>query len=273
MPENDRQLADEKSFWGHLDDLRSMLFKIIGVLVVFMAVFFVFMPHIFDRVVLAPCHGDFVLYRVFARITAAIPGLTPFDTENFDIHLINVKLTSQFFIHMSTSFWLAVTFAFPFILYFLWAFVKPALYENERHGARTAFALGSVMFFLGIAVGYFVVFPVSLRFLYTYELSPTITNALTLDSYMDTFLTLNFIMGIVFELPLLAWTLSAVGILRRSFFRRYRRHAIVALIVLAAIITPTGDPFTLAVVFLPLYLLYEGSALVVRKDTKKQADS
>ena len=119
------------------------------------------------------------------------------------------------------------------------------------------------MFFLGIVVGYVVVFPVTLRFLADYHVSQLVPNQISLDSYIDTFLMLIFMMGIVFELPLLAWALGKLGLLYRHFFKAYRRHAIVVLLVLAAIITPTGDPFTLCVVFLPIYLLYELSAFLV----------
>ena len=122
------------------------------------------------------------------------------------------------------------------------------------------------MFYIGLAVGYFLVFPITLRFLYTYQLSGAITNSLSLDPYMDNFMMLNLIMGITFELPLLAWALSSIGLLRRQFFKRYRRHAIVVLLILAAVITPTGDPFTLMIVFLPIYLLYEASAIIVKKE-------
>ena len=123
-----------------------------------------------------------------------------------------------------------------------------------------------MLFYVGVAVGYFLVFPITLRFLYQYQLSGNITNMLTLDSYMDNFMMLNLVMGLVFELPLLAWVLSLMGIVRRSFFRRFRRHAVVVLLIVAALITPTGDPITLLIVFLPLYLLYEGSALIVKRD-------
>lgn len=259
-------MADiDKSFWGHLDDLRGTLLKMAAVLVVFMAGFFYFMPWLFDNVILAPCHGDFALYRLFAGVTSRIPGLEQFSTEGFDVEIINLNLTAQFFTHISLSFWLALVFSFPVLLYLLWTFVRPALYECEMRGARMAFSLGSVMFYAGVAVGYFLVFPITLRFLFTYQLSSTIHNQLSLDSYMDNFVTLNLLMGLVFELPLVAWMLSAIGVLRRRFFSRYRRHAIVALLVLAAVITPTGDPFTLMIVFLPLYLLYELSAFIVKK--------
>lgn len=254
---------EEMSFWDHVDELRSTLLKIGGVLVGFAVVFFIFMPDIFDSVILAPCRGDFILYRLFEKITTGIPGLPQFSTEGFHVDLINIQLASQFFIHMTTSFWLALVFAFPVVIWLLWNFIKPALYENERKGSEKAFIFGIIMFFIGVAVGYFVVFPVTLRFLAEYKVSDMIPNQISLDSYMDNFLLLIFIMGLVFELPLVAWLLGKMGFLHREFFARYRRHAIVALLALAAFITPTGDPFTLTIVFLPLYLLYEMSAYFV----------
>ncbi len=252
------------SFWDHLDALRAVLIKIVVVLVVFTVVMFAYMPQIFDSVILAPCRGDFVLYRLFERITAGIPFAPQFSTQGFHVNLINIQLASQFFIHMSTSFWLALVLAFPVVLYLLWTFVRPALYERERHGVRLAFCVGILMFYLGVAVGYFTVFPVTLRFLADYQVSDMVPNQISLDSYMDTFLMMIFIMGVVFELPLLAWLLGNLSVLHRRFFGTYRRHAIVALLFLAAVITPTGDPFTLMIVFLPIYLLYELSALLVK---------
>ena len=267
-------MADENqndmSFWDHLEELRHTLFKIGGVLVVFAIAFFIFMPDIFDNIILAPCKGDFVLYQLFENITKKFPSLPQFSTEGFKVELININLASQFFIHMTTSLWLAVVFAFPFIVWFLWNFIKPALYENERRGSERAFLLGVTMFFLGVAVGYFVVFPITLRFLAEYKVSELVPNQISLNSYMDNFLMLIFIMGIVFEMPLVAWLLSKMGFLHREFFHNYRRHAVVMLLVLAAFITPTGDPFTLCIVFLPLYLLYELSAYFVSPTPKEE---
>lgn len=263
MPE--KQPA-EMTFWGHLDVLRKVLFKIIAVVILFTVVFFIFMPTIFDKVILAPCRGDFWLYRLFQDITASFPFLQQFSTDGFNIQLINIQLSSQLFIHMSSSFWLAVVFSFPVILYFIWDFVKPALYENEIRGIRRAFIFGNVMFFIGLAVGYLLIFPITLRFLAGYQLSELIPNQISLDSYMSTFLSMIFILGVVFEMPLLAWVLGAMGVLHRNFFRRYRKHAIVILLIIAAVITPTSDPFTLAVVFFPLYLLYEFSAILVKPE-------
>lgn len=255
----------EMSFWDHIDALRAVLIRIVIALVVVAVALFCAMPAIFDTVILAPCHGDFALYRLFENITSSVSWLPQFTTGGFEVELINIKLASQFFIHMSTSFWLALVLMFPFVLYELWTFIAPALYPNEKRGVKTAFLIGCLMFFMGVAVGYFVVFPVTLRFLADYHVSQLVPNQISLDSYMDTFLMLIFVMGVIFELPLLSWLLGTLGILHRGFFRTYRRHAIVALMALAAVITPTGDPFTLMIVFLPIYLLFELSAFLVPK--------
>lgn len=255
---------EEMTFWEHLDELRKVLLRIIAGVGVLATGFFIAMPYIFDPVILAPCSDKFVLYSVLHKAAQQMPFLPDFVQGDFTVQLVNIQLASQFFIHISVSAWMAAVFAFPFILYQLWQFVSPALYESERRNVRFAFMAGNVMFFIGIAVGYFVVFPLTLRFLATYQVSTLIPNAISLDSYMSNFLTLTFIMGAVFELPLLCKLLSAFGLIDRSFFSRYRRHAIVALLITAAIITPSGDPFTLAAVFLPIYAVYELSALFVK---------
>ena len=173
-------------------------------------------------------------------------------------------IRDRFLTHISTSFWFALVLIFPYLTFEIWRFVQPALFDNEKKSVGLAFAFGTFMFFLGCAVGYFLVFPFTFRFLTEYQLSPLITNQISLTSYMGNFLMLIFVMGIVFELPLLAWLLSKLGLVTKTFFRKYRKHAVVVLLVLSAVITPTGDPFTLMIVFLPLYLLYELSIKIVR---------
>ena len=166
--------------------------------------------------------------------------------------------------HISTSFWFALVAIFPYIIYEIWKFIAPALYDNEKRSVRTAFLFGTLMFFIGCAVSYSFIFPFTFRFLTEYQISGQITNQISLNSYMSTFLGMVFIMGLVFELPLLAWLLSKIGVLNREFLKKYRKHAVVILMILAALITPTGDPITLSLVFLPLYLLYEISIRVVK---------
>lgn len=256
------------TFWDHTEQLRGTLLRIAATIFSLAVVLFIFMGDIFNEVILRPCRSDFPLYQLLDWIERS-SGMVqlPSGSEGFHVELINTELASQFFLHMSTSGWLALVLGFPVVIYHLWQFVSPGLYPNERRNAGGAFLWGCVMFYLGVAVGYFLVFPLTLRFLATYQLSEMIPNIITIDSYMDNFIVLTLVMGITFELPLLAWLLGRMGILKRAFFDRYRRHAVVLLLILAALITPTGDPFTLFVVFLPIYLLWESSArLVPRAD-------
>lgn len=265
--------AREMGFWDHAEVLRGVLLRVAAVVLVLMVAFFAAMPYLFDNVILAPCRGDFVLYELLDKFggNSVIAGGER--ATDFSVNLINIQLASQFFIHMSTSFWLAVVFSFPIIIYLLWGFVSPGLYEEEKRGVKGAFLAGNLMFFLGVSVGYFLVFPLTLRFLADYQLSALVPNQISLDSYMDNFMVLILVMGIIFELPLLAWMLGKAGIINRGLFTRYRRHAVVALLVLAAVITPTGDPFTLMVVFLPIYLLWEISAFTVPASLRKEEAS
>ena len=254
----------EMGFWEHFDDLRKVLFRIGAVVLGFGIVAFIVMPWLFDNVILWPCRADFPLYRGLEALSSDIFA-TGGEAKPFNINPVSIELTTQFFIHMSASCWLAVVMGFPFIIYFLWTFVAPGLYEREKRGAKKVFLFGNIMFYTGLAVGYFVVFPIAVRFLAEYTLSDKIENLVSLESYMDNFFTLMLIMGLVFELPLVAWMLGRIGLLKRGFFKRYRRHAIVALLILAGIITPTGDPFSLFAVFIPLMALWEFSARLVPK--------
>lgn len=261
----ERDAGQQLTFWGHLEVLRGVLIRIALTLAVAGVVAFVYMPDIFDRVILWPCRGDFPLYRLMDAGGSGLAQAMGLDggAGEFSVRLINVQLASQLMIHFSASCCLALVATFPLLVWQLWRFVKPGLYERERREATRAFLLGNAMFYIGVAAGYFLVFPLALRFLADYRLSEQVSNTLTIDSYMDNFYTITLLMGAVFELPLLAWLLGKVGLLTRRFFSRYRRHAIVGLLVTAALITPTGDPFTLFAVFLPLFLLWELSAYLV----------
>lgn len=262
----------EMGFWGHVDALRNLLLRGALIVVVLTIALFAVMPWIFDSVILAPCRSDFILYRLFEKITSLSPALPAFDNAGFEVKLINIQLASQFFIHMSTSFWLAVILSMPVLMYLLWGFVAPALYPGEKRGVKRAFLLGNVMFYIGVAMGYFIVFPVTLRFLAEYQVSEMVPNQISLDSYMDNLMVLILVMGLVFELPLVSWLLGTMGILKRHFFVTFRRHAIAALLILAAVITPTGDPFTLMIVFLPIYGLWEASAFLVPDARDEDSD-
>ena len=257
--------TEEMTFWDHIEALRKVLIQSAIVVGVISILFFVFMTALFDNVILAPCTSDFVVYRWMCALSTRYEFLPDLCSNTFKVDLINYNLNSQFFVHMTTSFWLGIVLSFPIVIFLLWSFISPALYPHEKRNARWAFLFGNVMFYLGLAVGYFSVFPMTLRFLATYQVSEMIPNMISLESYMNNFLTLIFMMGLVFELPLLCWLLSSMGLLHRSFLREYRRYAVVVLLIVAAIITP-ADPFSMLMLFIPLYLLYEGSAYIVKKD-------
>jgi sec-independent protein translocase protein TatC len=202
-------------------------------------------------VVLAPRSSDFVTYKLL--------GVDP-----FSIHLMNTGLTEQFMIHMRTAIYAGLLVASPYILYELFRFVSPGLYQNERHYVVWIVGAAYVMFLMGTLVNYFVVFPLTVRFLGTYQVSPDVANMLTLQSYIDTLIGMSLVMGVVFELPVVCGLLGHMGLINNRMMSEYRRHAIVAILIVAAIITPTTDMFTLFVVALPIYLLYELSIQIVR---------
>ena len=257
----------ELTFWDHLDELRRVLFRVLGVWFVLAIGYFIAMPYLFDNVILAPCHNDFIFYDLLRWIGQRLDLQDEFFTQEFHVKLVNINLAAPFFVHMSTAFWMSVVTAAPYFFYEIWRFVSPALYPNERKGVRKALGIGTVMFFIGVLLGYFMVYPLTLRFLSTYQLSAAIENQISLNSYIDNFMMLVLCMGLAFELPLVTWLLSLLGLVHKTFLRKYRRHAVVIIVIVAAVITPTGDPFTLTVVAVPLYLLYEMSILMI-KDKK-----
>lgn len=210
-------------------------------------------------IVLAPTKSEFITYRWFSQFG---------DIADFNLNLINTQLTSQFSVHMQVSIIIGIICVSPYILYSIFAFVSPALYENERKYARLLVVAGYIMFMIGVALCYFLIFPLTIRFLGDYQVSDDVANIITLSSYIDTLTMLTLMLGIVFELPILCMLLGKMGILTADFMKEYRRHAIVIILIVAAIITPTTDVMTLMLVTLPIYLLYEISILAVKMINK-----
>ncbi len=209
--------------------------------------------------VLAPTKADFITYRLFSQFG---------EIADFNLNLINTQLTSQFSVHMQVSVMVGLICVCPYILYSIFKFVSPALYENERKYARILVVAGYIMFMTGVALCYFLIFPLTIRFLGNYQVSEEVSNIITLSSYIDTLTMLTLMLGIVFELPILCMLLGKMGILTAEFMREYRRHAIVIILIVAAIITPTTDVMTLMLVTLPIYLLYETSIFAVKMINK-----
>ena len=240
------------TFWDHLDELRSVIIRILIITVVAAAVAFCLKEELF-AVELAPRTSEFVTYRLMG-------------VEPFSIHLMNTGLTEQFIIHLKTAMYAGILVASPYIIWQLFRFISPALYDNERRYATLLCTSGYLMFMLGTALNYFLIFPLTVKFLGQYQVSPDVANMLTLQSYIDTLLMMSLVMGIVFELPVVSWLLGKMGLIDAKLMQTWRKHAVVTILIIAAIITPTTDAFTLFVVALPIWLLYELSILVVRSE-------
>lgn len=249
-----------QTFWEHLDVLRAMLIKIVVITILFGIVAFLFKNELF-AIVFAPKESDFITYRLFRHLSML--GLTD-DTSSFYVKLVNTGLAEQFIIHMQTAISAGVLCASPYILYLLFRFVSPALYSNERKYALGIAGSGYVMFMIGVLVSYFLIFPFTFRFLGTYQVSSEVENMITLQSYMSTLIMMCLAMGIVFEMPVLAWLFAKFGFISSAFMYRYRKHAYVIILIAAAVITPTSDIFTLLLVSLPMFLLYEISILITK---------
>jgi sec-independent protein translocase protein TatC len=252
------------TFWEHLEVLRWTILRILLVVFILLVVIFSNREFVFDKIIFPPINSNFITYRGMCWLGELLhmPSLCP---DVFELKLINYDISGQFMVHISSSITLALVLSMPYILYEIWRFVAPALYTNERKHTGLIFLSSSVLFYLGCVVAYLIIFPLSIRFLGTYEVSSLIPNNISLQSYMSTLYILVFALGIMFELPILAFLLSRMGIISRQMLRSGRRFALVIILIIAAIITPTTDPFTMLVVALPIYLLYELSILVCAK--------
>lgn len=262
--------ADKQSFWEHFDVLRVAILKSLGVAMVCAVVAFCFKDALFT-IIFAPGNSDFVTYRLLQSVSTWLTGVDVV-TDDFFVKLINTGLAEQFIVHMKAAFCAGVICASPYILYQLFRFVSPALYANERKYIVRMMGGGYLMFAIGVMVSYFVVFPLTFRFLGTYQVSSDVENMISLQSYISTFMTMSLAMGVIFEIPVLSWLFAKVGFLSVDFMRRYRKHAIVIILVVAAVITPTSDVFTLLLVALPMWLLYEVSILIVKRTGRTNSD-
>ena len=250
--------AQEMSFWDHLDELRGTIFRSLLAVCLLAVLGFVFKQALFAAV-LAPASEDFFLYRLLGW--------------HFDLELINVEMSAQFFVHVQAAFSAALILGCPYIVWELWRFVAPALYKGERKAVGTAFLMATGLFYAGAAVGYVLVLPACVQFFLNYSVSDLITNSITIGSYMSMFTSTVLLVGLSFEFPTVIWLLSRLGILTRAQLRKGRRYAIVAVLVLAAVVTP-ADPLSMFIVATPLYLLYEISILLCSKSPESpEADA
>ena len=247
------------SFWDHLDVLRGTIFRSVGA-ILGISVIFLCIKEPFFRVILWPSSPDFILYKWL--------GL------DFSMDIINIEVSAQFFVHLKMAVLAGVVVAFPYVVWEIWRFIEPALYDRERKPAGKAFLLSSGLFYLGVAVGYFIVLPVCLIFFMNYSVSEAVTNSVSLSSYISMFISMVFLIGLVFEFPTVVMILSGMGLLDRNQLRSGRKYAVVVILILSALITPS-DPVSMVVLAVPLYGLYEFSILVAannKTDNKQEEE-
>jgi len=240
--------------------LRTYIIRILVVWVLLSIAAFFFKDEIF-YVVMAPKDDGFITYQWLDQLSRKLGGN---GLDDFHVQLINTGLTRQFMLHVKASFFVGLLAAIPFAIWQILLFVLPALYANERRLLYQGVFSGSLMFLAGLLFSYFIVFPLTFRFLGTYQVSAELQNLISVESYIGTLLSLSLSIGLVFEIPVICWLLARGGILTAPMMSRYRKHSIVLILVLAAIITPTQDVFTLLIVSLPMWLLFEVSILIVR---------
>lgn len=255
-----RESDNMQTFGEHLDVLRKMLFRIVLLSFSIAFLVFFFKETIFEYL-LAPCSSDFVTFG-FVNRTLALFGDSG-EIYGNQMELIATDLPSQFLAHMSMSLYIGILLSSPFIIYEIFKYISPALYDNERKYSYRIVVAAYSLFIIGLLVSYYVLFPISCRFLASYSVSEHVKTMVTLDSYISTFVSLTFLMGIVFQLPVLSFFMAKIGAINSSVMTEYRKHAFVLILLVAAIITPP-DVMTLILVSFPLYILYELSIVVVK---------
>ena len=257
------------TFWGHLDVLRKYLFRSIIAILVFAVIAFIYKDIIFNSIILLPSDSIFITYRALCKIGTLlnVDGLC---FKSIELNLINTEIGGQFRFHLLISAISGIIIAFPFIAWQMWLFIKPALKDKEVKSSKGIIFFISSLFLIGVLFGYFIVAPLTINFLLTYELSSNIKNLISIGSYISMLSILTLAMGIVFELPVLIFFLTKIDLLSSQFLRSHRKHAIVVIAILAAFITPSGDAFSMTLVGIPIWALYEISIFVSKKVEKNR---
>jgi len=252
----------EMSFLQHLEALRWHVVRAAAVVMSLALIFFFFKEFLFDGVLLAPKNPNFLTYRVLCNLSQRFNLGDDLCITHSDFTLISTELSAQFTTHMWVAFIAGLVVGFPYVVWELWLFIKPALRPKEKSLATGVVFYTSFLFLTGVFFGYYVITPMSVNFLGSYQVSAEVKNTITLDSFISMVTTMTLLTGIVFELPIVVYFLTKLGLISPAFMRTYRRHAVVVILILSAVITPTSDATTLLLVAIPLYILYELSIFV-----------
>lgn len=269
IKEKTTDLEVEMSFFDHIEILRWHLIRSCIAILVFVCLAFYYYDFVFDKVIMGPMRGDFWTYRMLCKLGDLLhkPG---FCITSVPGKIINTEMGGQFTLQINSCLIVGIVLGFPYLLWEIWRFIKPALHDKERKAASGFVFYASFLFILGILFGYFIIAPESISFLAGYKVSDIIENNFTIDSYLSSVATLTLASGVVFQLPILVYILSTLGILTPQFMRSGRRYAIVAILVIAAVITPTPDMMTMGIVSLPLFVLYEVGIVVAGSVEKRK---
>lgn len=259
----------EMSFWEHIDALRGHIFR--SVVAIFLAgvVFFANKKFLFDDIIFAPKNPGFITYKALCWIGNRF-HIESICRTNFDYSITNMDLAAQFMTHIKTSFIVGLITVFPYILWELWRFVRPALYNNELKNLKGIVLLATVLFYVGIFFGYFVLMPMSVNYLGTYHVSPDVKNTINLSSYIDIVTSLVLLTGLLFEFPMIVFFVAKLGLIGPESMRKFRKYAIVGSLVVAMVVTPSPDVFSQILVAVPLYFLYEVSIFVAKYVVKQR---
>ncbi len=265
----------EMSFWEHLEELRWNLVRSIAAVLVLAIVAFIFKDFIFDKVILAPIREDFLTTKLLCRF-ADLVGIQALCLDNSTLEIINIRMSGQFLTHMYISIMAGVILAFPYILHEIWSFIQPALKPTEKKYSGGAVFVCSLLFLIGVLFSYFLIVPLTINFLGTYQVSQDVANNVSLSSYISTVVSVSLSVGIVFELPVFVFFFTRVGLLTPEFLKKNRKYTLVILLIISAIITPP-DIFSQILVVIPLWGLYELSIVIAKKveknrEAREQAD-
>ena len=262
--------SEEMSFIDHLEELRWHLIRSVIAIAVGAIAFFIYVREIVDRILLAPAKDDFVTYGWFCKLSHALGLGDAICMKGVKVSFLSTQLTGQFISSFTIAFVGGFIVAFPYIFWEFWRFIKPALSDKEKRNTGGVIFWVSILFFTGIAFGYYVLTPFMVNFYFSYSLSPLIEIKPTFSDYLENLIYTTVGIGVLFQMPLLVMILAKIGIVTGTFLRKYRKHAFVLIVIAAAIITPSTDPFSLAIVAIPLYILFEASIIVASRINKKQ---
>lgn len=251
----------DMSFFDHLEELRWRVVKSIIAILIFAVIVYIFESWVFENIIFAHKNEKFITYDIFQRL-----GI---DFAPSDFQIIQTEMAEQFFTSLKVSFWIGFVVAFPFVFYQFWSFIKPGLYENEAKAAKGVVFVCSFLFAVGVAFGFIVLAPFAIKFLSGYSVGIAVENSTSLKSYVGYLTNFTIPTGIIFQMPLLVYFLAKVGLLTDQFMRTYRKHSLVVIFILAAMITPP-DPMTMFLIGVPLYGLYEISIFIAKRTTRKR---